>query len=105
MEISRLRAENARLRIDMEIVRKSRRVLCEGVAVRYAFIEGHRDSYPLQALCAVLQVSDSGFAAWGESAGPTKWLSDSELLKRIREIHEETKAVYGSSRIFLEVKG
>ncbi len=38
--------------------------------MRYAFIEGHRDSYPLQALCAVLQVSDSGFAAWQRERGP-----------------------------------
>jgi hypothetical protein len=73
--------------------------------VRYAFIEGHRDSYPLQALCAVLQVSDSGFVAWRESEGPTKWLSDRALLKLIREIHEQTKAAYGSPRIYLELKG
>lgn len=73
--------------------------------MRYAFIDQHRDSYPLQALCTVLQVSDSGFAAWCESAGPTKWLGDSELLKLIREIHEETRAAYGSPRIYLELKG
>jgi putative transposase len=73
--------------------------------VRYAFIEHHCGSYPLQRLCAVLQVSDSGFAAWPQSEGPTKWLSDSELLKRIRQIHEETKAAYGSPRIYLELKG
>jgi putative transposase len=68
-------------------------------------MEQHRGSYPLQALCAVLQVSDSGFAAWRESEGPTKWLSDSKLLQLIREIHEETKAAYGSPRIYLELKG
>jgi putative transposase len=73
--------------------------------VRYAFIEQHRGSYPLQALCAALQVSDSGFGAWQQSEGPTKWLSDSKLLKLIREIHEETKAAYGSPRIYLELKG
>jgi putative transposase len=73
--------------------------------VRYAFIEQHRGSYPLQALCAGLQVSDSGFAAWQRGEGPTKWLSDSALLKRIREIHTETKAAYGSPRIYQELKG
>lgn len=72
--------------------------------MRYAFIDQHRDSYPLQALCTALQVSDSGFAAWQQSEGPTKWLSDSRLLQRIREIHEETKAAYGSPRIYLELK-
>jgi len=73
--------------------------------VRYAFIEQNRGSYPLQALCTALQVSDSGFTTWQRGEGPTKWLSDGELLKRIREIHEETKAAYGSPRIFLELKG
>jgi hypothetical protein len=31
--------------------------------VKYAFIEQLRDSYPVQALCQALQVSDSGYAA------------------------------------------
>jgi putative transposase len=56
-------------------------------------------------LCAALQVSDSGFTSWQRSDGPKKWLSDSALLKRIREIHEETKAAYGSPRIYQELKG
>lgn len=72
--------------------------------MRYAFIDQHRDSYPLQALCAMLQVSDSGFAAWQRGEGPTKWLSDSALLKLIREIHRQTKAAYGSPRIYQELK-
>jgi putative transposase len=73
--------------------------------VRYAFIEQHRDSYPLQMLCTALQVSDSGFTSWQRSDGPKKWLSDRALLKRIREIHEETKAAYGSPQIYQELKG
>ncbi len=52
----------------------------------------------------MLQVSDSGFASWQCGLGPTKWLSDGALLAKIREIHQETKAAYGSPRIFLELK-
>ena len=63
--------------------------------MRYAFIDQHRDSYPLQMLCTALQVSDSGFTSWQRSDGPKQWLSDDALLKRIREIHEETKAASG----------
>ena len=73
--------------------------------MKYAFIDQHRDSYPLQLLCTALQVSDSGFTSWQRSDGPKKWLSDGELLARIREIHEETKAAYGSPRIYQELKG
>ena len=71
----------------------------------YAFIEQHGDSYPLQMLCTALEVSDSGFTSWQRSDGPKQWLSDRALLKRIREIHEETKAAYGSPRIYQELKG
>jgi putative transposase len=73
--------------------------------VRYAFIERHYDSYPLQMLCMALQVSDSGFTSWRRSDGPKKWLREGEWLRRIREIHEKTKAAYGSPRIYQELKG
>ncbi len=73
--------------------------------MRYAFIEQLCGSYPVQALCVALQVSDSGFGTWRSGAGPQKWLSGSRLLKLIREIHQETKAAYGSPRIYLELKG
>ena len=36
--------------------------------------------------------------------GPSKWLSDIASLKLIQEIHAETKAAYGSPRIFQEIK-
>ena len=72
--------------------------------MKYAFIEQHRDSYPLQALCAALEVSDSGFASWQRGRGPSRWLSDDALLKLIRRIHAETRAAYGSPRIFQELK-
>ena len=47
--------------------------------MKYAFIEQHCDSYPVQVLCAALEVSDSGFASWQRGRGPSKWLSDSAL--------------------------
>jgi len=72
--------------------------------VRYAFIEQQRDSYPLQMLCQMLEVSDSGFASWQRGEGPRRWLSDRELLARIREIHQETRGAYGSPRIYQELK-
>ncbi len=73
--------------------------------MRYAFIEQNRGSYPVQGLCAALQVSDSGFARWQRGEGPQRWLSDRQLLAHIREVHEETKAAYGSPRIYQELKG
>ncbi len=72
--------------------------------MKYAFIDQQRDSYPLQMLCRVLDVSDSGYTSWRQSDGPQRWLSDHALPARICEIHEETKAAYGSPRIYQELK-
>ncbi len=57
--------------------------------MRYAWIEGVRDTYPLEVLCRVLSVSTSGFADWKSCDGPTQWLSDDQLLTLIRSIHVE----------------
>lgn len=77
----------------------------QGVDVRYAHIEQNRDSYRPQSLCATLPGSDSGFAACQCGEGPKKLLSECALLARIREIHEETKAAYGSPGIDQECNG
>jgi putative transposase len=39
--------------------------------VKYAWIDGQRDSYPLQAMCELLEVSTSGYADWKKCGGPT----------------------------------
>jgi putative transposase len=72
--------------------------------VKYAWIDGVRDTYPLAVLCRVLSVSTSGFADWKSCDGPTKWLSDEQLLALIRSIHAEVKACYGSPRMLEELK-
>jgi hypothetical protein len=97
MELSRLRAEHLRLRMEMEIIKKgdhkkSSRVLCEGVAVKYAWIEGQRGSFALEALCKALGVSPSGFACWKRGGGCSKRLSDAQLLTLIHTIHAESTA-------------
>jgi putative transposase len=72
--------------------------------VRYAWIDGARDIYPLQVLCRVLSVSRSGFADWKSCDGPTQWLSEEQLLALIRSIHVEVKGSYGSPRMLEELK-
>ena len=73
--------------------------------MKYAWIAGQRDAYPLQALCELLGVSTSGYADWSACGGPTHWLSDEQLLALIRSVHAEFKQAYGSPRITDELKG
>jgi putative transposase len=72
--------------------------------VKYAWIDGVRDTYPLAELCRVLSVSTSGFADWKSCEGPTQWLSDEQLLALIRSMHAEFKGCYGSPRMLEELK-
>lgn len=72
--------------------------------MKYAWIDGQRDFYPLQALCEVLGVSTSGYADWKNCGGPAQWLSDEQMLSLIRSVHAEFKGAYGSPRITWELK-
>ncbi|MHB8474605.1 MAG: IS3 family transposase [Gammaproteobacteria bacterium] len=104
MELSRLHAEVARQKMEIEIPKKSGRVLCQGVAVKYAWIQGERDTYPLSALCAALSVSCSGYAEWKSGGSRQAQLSDAALLALIRTVHKETKGAYGAPRIWRELR-
>lgn len=63
MEISRLRAEVARLKMERDIA-KSGGVLRTGCAARYAWIHQMRKLYPVNVSCGVLEVSASGYFNW-----------------------------------------
>ena len=52
MELSRVRAENARLRMENEILKKATAYFAKGDAVKYAWMEGQRKDYTLHEMCA-----------------------------------------------------
>ena len=67
--------------------------------MRYAFIQAHRSCWPVKITCRVLRVSRSGFYAW-HRRGPSMQAQRREVLgKRIREVHEQSRGVYGSPRV------
>jgi transposase-like protein len=110
MEIARLRAENARLRMERDIAKKSRGVLRAGHAARYAWIDPMKRCYPVSLSCEVLEVSASGYFNWlrrqedGQGrSGPTPRHSDQALLAHIRAIHAEVKGEYGWPRMHKEL--
>lgn len=71
--------------------------------MRFAFIEQHRDVWPIKIQCAVLEVSRSGFYAWrGREPSPTE-LRREALTETIREVHQASRATYGSPRVYAEL--
>ncbi len=70
----------------------------------YRFISAERASFPVSLLCAVLEVSKSGFYAWTTRAPSDRTLSDAWLSERIKEIHGAARGVYGARRIHAELR-
>ena len=80
-------------------IKKSGRVLCQGVAARHAVMEQMRPDYPLGMLCRVLGVSASGFHA-SRSRGPSRRAQEEARLEiEIRAAHRRTRETYGPERL------
>ena len=74
MELARLRAENARLRMERDKSKKSGGVLRAGRAARYAWIDEMKNVYPIAVSCHVLQVSSSGYFRFRRNSGEVSHL-------------------------------
>lgn len=71
--------------------------------MRYAFIEEHREAWPIAIQCSVLNVSRSGFYAWrGREPSATRRRQES-LTETIREIHCHSDRNYGAPRVYREL--
>ncbi len=55
-------------------------------------------------MCRVLDVSSSGYYAWRQRPSSPREMANETLLKEIQAAHEASKGVYGSPRIYHEVK-
>lgn len=66
---------------------------------RFRFVEDHASDYPVKRLCALVEVSRSGFYAWRDRPTSRRDLDDQELVVEIRVIHERSRGTYGAPRI------
>ena len=74
--------------------------------MKYAWIDSQRKAFDLTELCAVLDVSVSGYRAWKRGGkSDRKRLTDPQMLTLIRAIHAELKGAYGSPRMVRELRG
>lgn len=67
--------------------------------MRFCFIEDHRAAFPVRTMCAVLEVSASGYYAWRDRPESARSRADRALAVDIRRVHAENRAVYGSPRV------
>jgi putative transposase len=64
--------------------------------MRFAFIEEHRAQWSVQVQCEVLEVLRSGFYAWRGREPSRAELRREALTETIREVHQASRATYGS---------
>lgn len=73
--------------------------------MRYAFINDHRQQWPVTVQCSTLRVSRSGYYAW-QGRGPSLTAQRrAALTEQIREVHRTSRQTYGSPRVHAELVG
>ncbi len=70
----------------------------------FRFIAAEKAHYSIKTMCRVLDVSRAGFYAWSRRKPSARAQADEQLTRRIRDIHEENRGVYGAPRIHAELR-
>jgi putative transposase len=70
----------------------------------FCFIEDHRDTYPVQLMCSVLEVSPAGYYAWRSRPQSARSVANCELLSAIKQLHQDNHGRYGSPRIHVALQ-
>ena len=98
MELTRLRAELGKSEDGARHFKKGDGVLCAGISVKSARIEGHKSCWPVTRQCEVLNVSASDYFEHqrrrriaDNPAIPAKRISDAALLVDIKAVHAESQ--------------
>jgi putative transposase len=106
-ELARLRDENAKLRMERDRLESSR-LLREGerraVGEVFSLIAAEKADYPVAVMCRMFGVNRTGFHDWERRAPSDRALSDAFLTERIKQIHGDSRGVYGSPRIQAELR-
>ena len=67
--------------------------------MRFRFIEDHRAVFVVRVMCAVLEVSASGYYAWRSRPESARARSNRALVDDIRRVHADSRRRYGSPRV------
>jgi transposase-like protein len=109
-ELEHLRRENAELRLDREFLKKSRGLLrfrAEPVEA-YRVIEAEKAIYRVKRMCALLDVSRSGFYKWrkARAGGPSPAAQrrvELDVDAKVAAFHNASDGVYGAPRILADL--
>lgn len=72
--------------------------------MKFVFIAAEKALYPVRLLCALLEVSRSGYYAWVDRPTPPKAISDAQLVLEIKAAMARGRGAYGSPRVHRELR-
>ena len=72
--------------------------------MRFTFIDAAKAEFPIQRLCQVLEVSQSGYFAWRSRPACQHQRDDPVLLAHVRSAFRESNGTYGSPRMTRELQ-
>jgi putative transposase len=73
--------------------------------VRYAWIERHRDAYPVGLMCESLGVSKSGWYAARRRAPSQRAVENARLVTRMQSLQRRHRGRYGRRRMHRALRG
>ncbi len=82
----------------------STKVSAGRVRSSYEFIKAHRKQYSVQSMCRVLGVAPSGYYEWFKQPISNHGQEDARLLRLIRASFIASHGIYGSLRVFLDLR-
>lgn len=67
-------------------------------------MDAHRGEFRIGTMCEVLRVSRSGYYAWRRRPRSQRDETNAALTETIRDLHEESRRIYGSPRIYAALR-
>ena len=67
--------------------------------MKFALVKEHEPEFPVNVMCAVLEVSRSGYYAWRKRPESPRAQQRTRRLVAIRTAHAQSRRVYGSPRV------
>src|SRR5204863_9986009 len=84
--------------------KKSRGLLREAPAMRFAFIAAEKARHTVSILCRCLQVTPSGFYAWAKRGLSARAQRDLVLRTKLRAFHAASGHRYGRPRLWKDLE-
>jgi putative transposase len=72
--------------------------------MRFQFVDDHREEFHVTLMAKVLNVSPSGYYAWRRRPTSAREMANRQLIHQIKRVYKDNFGVYGSPRIYRELK-